>query len=349
MRRNSPSKPIGLAALGIILVALPFTLREYYVDVVTMLLVNVIIVASFRLITTTGGWSLAHIPLMGAGAYGTALMTGAFGWPFWLTLPLAGLVAAVIGLAMSYPLVRTKGFAFFVASFAAGEALRLCWMRFKVPFGGHKGLTNIPPPETIPIPGLRAIDFSDATPYYFLALVVTVLCLAIMHRLDKSRIGDTLKAINSQENLARSVGVNVTQYKILAFVIGSFFAGIAGVLLAHRLWAVEPQQFGFVTTLYLLVWVVFGGTRTFAGPIIGVVVLTVLGELLDPLAEWVPMIYGAILISTLLFLPEGLEGLPRRLAPWMKFRIVWGEPLEASRGVLEQPVNPPGEVRETGL
>lgn len=349
MPRNNLSKPTGLAVLAIILVALPFVLREYYVDVVTMLLINIIIVVSFRLITTTGGWSLAHIPLMGAGAYATALMTGALGWPFWLTLPLAGLTAALTGLVMSYPLVRTKGFAFFIASFAAGDAMRLCWMRFKVPFGGHRGLTNIPAPEAIPIPGLRPVDFSEAIPYYFLTLVVTVLCLLFMYRLEKSRIGDTLKAINSEDSLAKSVGINITYYKILAFVTGSFFAGIAGVLLAHRLWAIEPQQFGFGLTLYLLVWVVFGGTHTFAGPIIGVTVLTVLRELLNPLAEWVPMIYGAILISTLLFLPEGLEGLPRRLAPLMKLRISWGEPLDARQGIMKQPVGPHGEIGEAGV
>jgi len=315
MPRDNLRQPIGLVVLAIILVALPFFLREYYVDVLTMLLINVILVVSFRLITTTGGWSLAHIPLMGAGAYATALMTRTFGWPFWLTLPLAGLAAALIGLIMSYPLVRTKGFAFFVASFAAGEAMRLCWTRFRVPFGGHAGLGNIPPPEAIPIPGLVAIDFSNPIPYYFLTLVVTVLCLLIMYRLDRSRIGDTLKAIYSEDSVAKSVGINITKYKILAFVIASFFAGIAGVLLAHRLWAIEPQQFGFTNTLYLLVWVVFGGYHTFAGPIIGVSVLTGLGELLIPLAEWVPMIYGIILILTLLFLPDGLEGLPRRISP----------------------------------
>jgi branched-chain amino acid transport system permease protein len=100
---------------------------------------------------------------------------------------------------------------------------------------------------------------------------------------------------------------------MLAFAGGSFFAGVAGVLLAHRLWAIEPRQFGFNATLYLLVWVVFGGSHTFAGPILGVVTLTFLGELLRPLVEWVPMIYGAIVILILIFLPDGLESLPNKL------------------------------------
>jgi branched-chain amino acid transport system permease protein len=326
MRKNNLNRPVGLTILAAIVTVAPFTVSGYKVDFLTMLMVNVILAVSFRLITTTGGWSLAHLPMMGAGAYATALLSGKLGIPFWFSMPLAGLTAGLIGLAISYPLARTKGFAFFVASFAAGEALRLCWTRFKTPFGGHKGLT-VPIPELIP--GVAALDFAEAIPYYFLTLVVTVICLVIMYQVDRSRIGDTMRAIQSQEALAKSVGINTDGYKMLAFSIGSFFAGIAGVLLAHRLWAIEPHQFGFTTTLYLLVWVVFGGSHTFSGPIIGVVVLSILGEFLRPLADWVPMVYGFIIILTLIFLPDGLESLPRRLEHsvgkiW-KIRISFGE------------------------
>ncbi|MEW6263947.1 MAG: branched-chain amino acid ABC transporter permease [Thermodesulfobacteriota bacterium] len=301
-----------LIILAVFLIVLPYLVAKYQVDVLIMLLINIILVVSFRLITTTGGWSLAHVPMMGCGAYATALLTAGLGFPFWFSLPLSGLAAALAALIISYPLARTRGFAFFVASFAAGDSLRLCWTRFKVPFGGHKGLTNIPVPEFF-----SGVDLSEPMPYYFLTLVLTIICLAVMYRLDKSRIGHTWKAIDMNEDLSRSLGINVTFYKILAFVIGSFFAGVAGVLLAHRLWAVVPAQFGFVTTLYLLVWVVFGGTRTFAGAILGVVMLTFLREVLKPFLEWVPMIFGAIIILTLIFFPEGLEGLPRRFSPWL--------------------------------
>jgi branched-chain amino acid transport system permease protein len=248
--------------------------------------------------------------MMGCGAYATALLSGQLGVPFWFSLPLAGLAAGLSGLAISYPLARTKGFAFFVASFAAGEAIRLCWIRFKIPFGGHKGLTV---PAPVLFDNVAWMDFEEAVPYYFLALTVTLVSLLVMYRFNHSRIGETWKALASEENLAKSVGINITKYKMLAFSVGSFFAGVAGVLLAHRLWAIEPHQFGFTTTLYLLVWVVFGGSHTFAGPIIGVVVLTFLAELLRPLVEWVPMIFGTIIILILIFLPNGLESLPGRL------------------------------------
>ncbi len=310
MRSINYKQAFMLGVLPVILVCAPFAISGYKVDLLTNLLINIILVSSFRLITTTGGWSLAHIPMMGCGAYATALLAGQLHVPFLIALPLASLCAGLVGLAISYPLGRTKGFAFFVASFAAGEAIRLCWIRFKFPFGGHRGL-SVPPPAIIDNVGW--LDFAEARPYYFLALAVTLVCLAIMYRLDRSRIGNTFRAIESQENLARSAGINVTGYKMLAFSLGSFFAGTAGVLLAHRLWAIEPHQFSFTTALYLLVWVVFGGAHTFWGPIWGVATLTFLSELLRPLAEWVPMIFGAIIIVTLIFQPDGLEGLPRRL------------------------------------
>jgi branched-chain amino acid transport system permease protein len=326
MRKSSAARWVWLSLLLLFMGVLPFTVSGYKVDFFTMLMVNVILAVSFRLITTTGGWSLAHVPMMGAGAYATALLTGKLGIPFWFSMPLAGLAAGLIGLLISYPLARTSGFAFFVASFAAGEALRLCWIRFKVPFGGHKGL-DVPFPESIP--GLAAVDFSKAIPYYFLTLAVTVISLAVMLRFDRSRIGDSMKAVHSHENLAKSLGINADSYKMLSFAIGSFFAGIAGVLLAHRLWAIEPHQFGFTTTLYLLVWVVFGGTHTFAGPIVGVVSLSLLSELLRPLADWVPMVYGVIIVLTLIFLPNGLESLPSKIESaygklW-KIRITFGD------------------------
>ena len=299
-----------LGTLPVVLISAPFAISGYKVDLLTTLLINIILVSSFQVITTSGGWSLAHIPMMGCGAYATALLCGVLKVPFWISLPLSALTAAAVGLAISYPLARTKGFAFFVASFAAGEAIRLCWIRFKIPFGGHKGLTV---PAPVLFKDVAWMNFEKAVPYYYLTLILTLICLIIMHRLQKSRIGDTWRALASEEKLAKSVGINITMYKMLAFTIGSFFAGVAGALLAHRLWAIEPHQFGFTTTLYLLVWVVFGGSHTFAGPIIGVVTLTFLGELLRPLFEWVPMIFGAIIILILIFLPDGLESLPDKI------------------------------------
>jgi branched-chain amino acid transport system permease protein len=316
MGRNLLRPVIGLTALAIILIALPFIISRYYVDLTIVFFAHLILAVSFRLITTTGDFSLAHVPLMGMGAYASALISKYFGWPFWLALPLAALASTFVGLIMLYPLLRMKAFAFFIGSYAIGEALRLSWIRIGI-FGGHRGISGIPHPS-ISIPGLRTISFSGVLPYYFLALVITVLCLLIMYRLDRSRVTDIFKAIHEEDSLVRSVGINVTAYRILAFEVGTFFAGISGVLLAHHFGHIDPHQFDLTTGLYLLIWVVVGGYANFAGPIIGVTFFTVLGELMRPLGAWMPFVYGIILIVSLLFLPEGLESLPERMSSLLK-------------------------------
>jgi branched-chain amino acid transport system permease protein len=310
------SRFVGLAVLIAAVVASSFFLGTYYIDIMTLLLINIILVSSFRLITTTGGWNLAHVPLMGLGAYISAILAKSYGMPFWATLPLAGLGAAVAGLVFSLPLRRTKGLAFFIASFAAGEAMRVSWTRLTVPFGGHRGIYAIPAPDFSPIPVLQSINFAKPLPFFLLTLVITLVCLLIMYRIDKSRIGRTFAALYSEESLAKSVGIDIPKYKTLAFALGSLFAGIAGCILAHYQGSIDPSSFGFVITMYLLVWVIFGGTHSFIGPILGVISLTILHTILENFvtSEWILLVYGVILIVTLVFLRGGIESLPERLS-----------------------------------
>jgi branched-chain amino acid transport system permease protein len=206
-----------------------------------------------------------------------------------------------------------KQFYFLIGSFAAGEAIRLAWVYFKVPFGGAKGLRNIPSPA-IAIPGFKTIEIWEPIPYYFMTLGVVTVCLWILYRLEYSRIGLTLHSIHWRDVLAESVGVNPRRYRTLAFVIASFFVGIAGALLVHYLGSVNPNQFAVGIMVYVLVWVIVGGTATFYGPIIGVTVLTLVNDLfLRAFEIWRPLIYGCILIASIMFLPTGLESLPAKL------------------------------------
>ena len=311
MGRNRLKPAIGLTVPAVVMIVLPLILTRYYIDLTITFFIYVLLAVSFRLITTTGDFSLAQVPLMGMGAYASALMSKHLGWSFWLTLPVAGLASALVGLIMLYPLLRMKAFAFFIGSYAIGEALRLSWVRIGI-FGSHRGISGIAHPS-LSLPGLPEISFAGAVPYYYLTLVIVVICLVILYLLDRSLITDTFKAIQSEESLVRSVGINVTIYRTLAFEVATFFSGISGVLLAHYFGHIDPHQFNLTTGLYLLIWVVVGGYATFAGPIIGVGFFMVIGELMRPLGAWVPLVYGCILIITLLFLPEGLESLPGRI------------------------------------
>lgn len=313
MSKHNLLSVLGLAVFLTILCIAPFVIGEYEVEILILFLINVMLATSYRLVTTTGDWSLSHVVSMGAGAYASALMAKYFGWPFWMTAPLAGAAAGLIGLGLVYPLLRTKGFGFFIASFAVGEFLRLIWVKVHNPFGGPRGMINIPY-----VGELGPIDFFNAIPYYFLTLVITLVCVFIMFRIDRSRIGDAFKAIHTDDLLSECVGIRVGRYRTYAFVLGSFFAGISGALLAHRLNAIDPHIFDINTMVYLIIWVVIGGTLTFSGPIIGVAVITIVFEWSRPLLQWRPLLFGAILIGFLIFLPGGLEGLIPKFAFWKK-------------------------------
>jgi branched-chain amino acid transport system permease protein len=283
-----------------------------------LFMINLILASSFRLITTCGDWSLSHVVFMGVGAYATALLAKFLGWPFWGTVLLGGMASAVIGLAVVFPLLRTKGFGFFIGSFALGEFVRLIWVKFHFPFGGPRGMIGIPSIE------LSDIDFYEAIPYYYLVLLFTIACLAILYRIDLSRTGKVLKAIYADEDLSRCIGINVARYRAMAFSVSAFFAGIAGVLLAHRLGAIDPKNFDVNTMVYLVIWVVVGGVGSFWGPLIGVAVMMLVGEAARPLAEWRPLLFGGILIVFLTLLPGGLDSLMSKVREMLDKRTADG-------------------------
>lgn len=310
---NKGTYPIlGLAALLVFLIVLPFMLKFHQQDFMIFLLINVLVVVSYRLVTLTGEWSLIHTVLMGVGGYASALLSKMVGLTFWLTMPMAGIITALIAFALSFPLFRMKGFYFLIGSFAAGEAIRLTWSYFTWPFGGPKGIKLIPSPE-ITLPGVGTVEIFEPIPYYFLTLTVVLICLWVLYRLEHSRIGLTLHAVHWRDALAESVGVNTRRYRTLAFVVASFFVGIAGALFAHYLGTINPHQFGVGIMVFVLVWVIVGGTKTFTGPILGVTVLSVLNELFRGTDELRPAIYGCILIASIMFLPDGLESVPSKV------------------------------------
>jgi len=307
---------IILIAIIVAAVVLPHTVGDYKVEILILFMINLILVVSYRIPATTGDWSLSHVVLMGTGAYTTALLSKWFDLSIFLTVPLSAVIAGIVGLIMVTPLIRTRGFGFFIASFALGEFVRLIWIKFRYPFGGPRGMIGIPNGE------LGPIDFFEPLPYYYFVLVVALACLYVMYRVDQSRIGKTFKALYTDEGLAESVGIDVPRYRAMAFTIGAFFAGIAGALLAHRLGAVDPKNFDVNTMVYLIIWIVVGGSTTFWGPILGLVAMSVVFEFSRPLLEWRPLLFGGTLIFFLVFLPGGLEDLLLRI----RNRIFGGKP-----------------------
>ena len=292
------------------LLVLPHFLKLHHQDLLIFLTINILVVCSYRLVTLTGEWSLIHAVMMGVGAYTVSLLAIYSDLDIWFTLPLAGAAAALIAVVLCFPLLRMTQFYFLIGSFAAGEAIRLIWVEWVSVFGGTSGLRGAEAPI------VWGIDFLDPIPYFYFTLCVVAFCVFILYRIEDSRVGLTLHAIHWKAPLAESVGVDAWRYRALAFIIGSFFVGIAGGLKIHYLGTVTPNQFTIGFMVFILIWVIVGGYNKFYGPIIGVVVLSVFDESIRTFEVIRPAIYGGVLILSILFLPLGLESVPGKLKAW---------------------------------
>ncbi|MGR3315834.1 branched-chain amino acid ABC transporter permease [Roseovarius indicus] len=302
--------PIALVAL----ILLPHGLSFSQQEILVFLTINVLLVSTYRLLTLTGEWSLGHVVIMGVGAYASALYTKEFGVFVPVSILLGGITAALIAILLSFPLFRMKGFYFLIGSFAAGEIIRLLWKRFREPFGGPKGIKGIDPMPDFSI-GIYDFDFFEPVSYYYFAGTIVIFCLWILWRIEKSPVGLTFHAVHWQDKLAEASGVNLRAYRTLAFAIASGFAGIGGALMAHYVGTINPNSFDVEVMVFVLTWAIVGGTGTFYGPILGCVLLTVLNEIVlreMGFEQLRPLIYGAILIASILFLPNGLESLVQK-------------------------------------
>ena len=319
---NSATNLAVILGFGAVLLALPHALSFSQQEILVFLIINVLVVASYRLLTLTGEWSLGHVVIMGVGAYASALLSKRLGIYVPASMLLGAVTAAMVALALSFPLFRMKGFYFLIGSFAAGEIIRLLWKRFRDPFGGPKGIKKIDPMPDFDI-GIYAFDFFEPVSYYYFALAVVGVSLWIMWRIERSPVGLTFHAVHWQDRLAEASGVNVRAYRTLAFVLASGFAGLSGALLAHYIGTINPNSFDVEQMVFVLTWTIVGGTATFYGPILGCVVLTILNEIVLREAgfeQMRPLIYGLILILSVLFMPKGLESLVRGALSWRNAR-----------------------------
>ncbi len=330
-------RALAWAGLVVLLVGVPHVLSFSQQEILVFLTINVLLVASYRLLTLTGEWSLAHVVIMGVGAYASALYSKHFGIWVPVSAALGAMTAAGVALVLSVPLFRMKGFYFLIGSFAAGEIIRLLWKRFREPFGGPKGLKRIEGVPDLDL-GVYTFDFFEPVTYYYLALAVVSVSLWIMWRIERSPVGLTFHAVHWQDKLASSAGVNVRAWRTLAFVIASGFAGLSGALLAHYIGTINPGSFEVEHMVFVLTWAIVGGTATFYGPILGCVTLTILNEIVlreIGLEQWRPLIYGLVLIASVLFLPKGLESLVQRVTRRVRAEPATA-PAPAPRGAEKQ-------------
>lgn len=272
---------------------------------------NVALATSLWLIWTLGLVSFAHAGFMGIGAYTSALLFTQLGWSLWVTMWIAAALTAVLAFVISIPLMRTRAVYFFMASWAVGEVIKRIFAYYRDFFGGWDGIFNILPPK-LSIPGLQ-IDFTSRVAYYYLALVFCTLIVIVILRINRSRSGLISWSIHQSEILAQHVGINVLKHKVTTFTVACFFAGLTGALYAHYHTYINPKTFDIWQSEFSLVHIIVGGLNTVAGPVLGATILTTVDELLRPTGYYRVIFFGIVVILTVLFLPGGLETVPRRI------------------------------------
>jgi branched-chain amino acid transport system permease protein len=272
----------------------------YYLQIMILVGINIIMAASLNLITGfTGQLSIGHAAFMSLGAYAAALATLKLGLPFFGSLLLGAFVAAVFGVLIGIPTLKLRGDYLAIATLGFGEIVRIVFLNLKIT-GGAVGLRGIPKNTTL-----------------LWVIIAVILTLFILNRILKSRVGRALIAIREDETAAESMGINTTYFKILAFGVGAFFAGLGGGLFSHYFQYIHPGSFGFLRSIEHLCMVVLGGMGSMWGSVIGAAALTAIPEFLRASADYRQLFYGAILVLMMRLRPEGIIGekISRRKPP----------------------------------
>jgi len=280
--------------------------------------VHMLLALSIWLTLSCGLLSLANAAFMGIGAYVSALLTLNADWSFPAVLAAGGIAPALVALLIGAPVLRLSGVYLAMATLAFGEVVRITVLNLDIT-GGPEGLNGIP----------------LATEGWH---IVLLLALAVygLTRLRRSRIGRAFEAIKEDEVAARLMGIPVDRYKLLAFVLGGFIAGIAGALNAHFTFFISPREYGFEAAVDILTMAVLGGTGSLLGPVLGAGILTLLPELLRSLHDFRSLVNGAVLVLVVLFLPKGIVGGVRRKTLGAELSTKLSTKLDQSAGKAEQ-------------
>lgn len=273
----------------------------YLITILITVLVYAILAHSLNIITGYAGQiSLGHAAFFGIGAYTSALLYTQAGFPFWVSVPLAAIVAGVVGVLLGIPCLRVRDDFLAITTMGIGFVVEAIFLYIPF-FGGAMGIGGINLPRWFG----REMTRSE---YFLLILIVFVLLLLLDRRLGRSWIGLAWSSIREDEQAAEAMGVDVVRFKVMAFVLGSSIAGLAGGFYAHFLTFIMPQNFGFGQSIVILCMVVFGGIGTRWGPILGAILLGVLPEISRPIMEYRTLVYGVLLLLMMRFQPGGLLG-----------------------------------------
>lgn len=304
--RSLLSSPWALLLLVLLLIIVPAFLNDYFQDVLTLTCLYIILALGLNIVVgQTGLLNLGFAAFYAIGAYTYAILSTGFGLSFWPGLFVGALTAGAFASLLGLPTLKLKGDYFAIVTLGMGEITRIVLNNWDSMTGGPNGISNIGRPVIAGYVLHSTLDF------YYLSLTLAVLTVFAMQRLIGSRIGRAWIAIREDDVAAEAMGIDTFRLKLLAFVIGSAWAGLAGVLFAAKMAFVSPESFTFSESVLILCMVVLGGMGSIPGIILGTLLLIMLPEVFRDFQDYRMLAFGAALVLMMIFRPQGLLGTVR--------------------------------------
>ena len=297
---------------SILLALIPIFIRDAYIlNVLIISLVFAVLAASWNLICGyTGIFTFGHQAFFGIGGYVSSLLAMKAGISPWLGLIIGGAVAAFLSFLIGLPTLRLRAAPYIaIMTLAFSEIARITCMNLVDLTRGEMGLWGIPNFPDVTIPLLGTITFTGGVriPYYYLILIIFMIAMLVFHFTFNSHVGLAFRAIRDSQDAAESLGTHVTYYKLLAFVLSAFFAGVAGSFYAHYILILTPTSvFPVGIMIEIMAMTFIGGFGTFLGPVLGAFILTVGLEYLRFMGDYRFITYGILVVLVVLFMPQGL-------------------------------------------
>jgi branched-chain amino acid transport system permease protein len=287
---------LTLAAFSAVVLLAPLVVEDpYYLELLFLCHYYVILACSWDLLSGfTGNINFGHAFFIGGAGYVGALLNLNLGWPYWFTLPLGGIAAGLSGLVVGMVTLRLKGPYFAAVTFCFGALLYKWLMVSSKSLGGEEGLSGLVPLTESPLGN-----------YYFSGIMM-VAVIFVLYFLSKSSFGMILRSIGDNEVASEGSGINTTYFKVVAFIISAFIAGVGGAMYAHAQMHVGPEMAHDSLSALILMMAVVGGMGSIIGPVMGAYLLTMVNESLRFLGEMRLLIYSGAVVAVIFFAPKGL-------------------------------------------
>jgi len=293
---------LGLFLL--IFVLFPIFIKSYYIQhIMIMTGLSIILASVTRLMLLNNIWFFAQAAFYAIGAYSSYMYRAYLGISFWFSLLLAGLTTTTIALVFGYLTSRVKAIYFSLLTLALVEIIRLTIIN--VPFLGGHSAHSVPIPEPI-----LGIDFTQKYHFYYFILILTIIVIITIWRIEKSPIGFIMRTISVNEELAESIGINTTNYKVAIMSICCFFIGLAGGFYSVYISYIGPTAFTRDLSILSYIYLMVGGAGSILGPVIGGAIMTIVPEFLQGKASYQNIMYACVILFVLSILPNGIISIP---------------------------------------